>query len=128
MRSIWHLLADMDFQFTSTRWLKDLLEFVPKSMVDYIILTAWRAWYARNEVTHAKLLPTIEGSKRILSGYVKILRNLKEASSDEIIKRKQPVLISMASDPRMAQLKKPPDNVWAKPPAGWVKLNCDGYV
>jgi ribonuclease HI len=95
-------------------------------MIDHILLITWRAWYVRNEVTHSKPLPTTESSKRFLISYVKILRNLKVSSTEDIIKGKQPMLESMYQSSPCP--KEPPDKRWTKPPAGWVKLNCDGSV
>jgi hypothetical protein len=109
MRNMWHLPSNQDLQVNSSRWFKLVLEAAPKHMIDYIILTSWRAWYARNEVTHSKPLSTIEGSKRFLTGYVKMLRNLKDASTDEIIKGKQPVLASTYLESCKPCPKEPPD-------------------
>jgi hypothetical protein len=105
-----------------------VLEKAPKHMLEYIILIAWRLWYGHNEVTHFKPLPALEGSKRFLIGYIKILRNLKDLTTEETVKGKQPIISSLIPEPGELQIKELSDKLWTKPPAGWVKLNCEGSV
>jgi ribonuclease HI len=87
----------------------------------------WRAWYARNEVTHSKPLPTIEGSKRFLTAYVKLFHDVKNMSTDEIIKGKSAVVVDPSAS-HTVRLKKPSESRWTRPSPGWVKLNFDGSV
>jgi hypothetical protein len=54
--------------------------------VDTTLLVAWRIWYARNEVTHEKPLPSVEGSKMFLCSYLKLIHNAKEVPTDVILK------------------------------------------
>lgn len=61
----------------------------------------WRVWFARNEVTHAKPLPSVEGSLRFLSGYMSTLLDLEIDPLIDPVKGKQMVqdFKSMAAKP-----------------------------
>jgi hypothetical protein len=85
---------------------RQLWEAAPKQMCDAILLVAWRAWYARNEATHSKPLPSIESSKRFLTGYMSILKNLKTSSTGDMIKGKQPVLTLVQFQTRLVLYQK----------------------
>jgi hypothetical protein len=52
-------------------------------------MIAWRVWFARNEVTHEKELPSIEGSRRFLCSYMQSIENIKDATTEQIVKGKQ---------------------------------------
>jgi ribonuclease HI len=93
-------------------------------MIDLTLLTAWRAWHNRNEITHDKPLPSVESSKRFLCSYLQILRN-SDVSTDVIFKGKQLVITAVpVSLP--ARPPKPLGKPWSPPPAGWAKLSIDG--
>jgi ribonuclease HI len=99
---------------------------IPNNMVDCLLLVAWRAWYARNEITHDKPLPSVEGSKRFLCSYAKTLRDIKELSTEQILKGKQPLLFPDSQARPIPIKEHAPDVPWVKPPTGWVKLTIDG--
>jgi hypothetical protein len=61
----------------------------------------------------------IDNSKRFLTGYVKILRNLKDSYAEEIIKGKKPMLESTIQEQCISRPKVPPDKRWEKT-ARWV--------
>jgi hypothetical protein len=44
-------------------WLDQWLLQLPDTTRDRVLMTAWRIWFTRNEVTHDKELPMIEGSR-----------------------------------------------------------------
>ena len=94
-------------------------------LVDTTLLVAWRAWYARNEVTHDKPLPSPEGSKRFLCSYLKLIHNVKDTCTDTLLKGKMPMVVSVPL-PSPVSVKKGPDKPWIAPPTGWVKLTIDG--
>jgi ribonuclease HI len=128
MRETWCLPSDADLQVNPESWLRTILQNLPDQMIDTTLLVLWRAWYARNEVTHAKPLPSVEGSKRFLCSYIKILRNIKDQSTEELIKGKHTSVLDLPHARVVYRPKKPPDKVWLKPALGYVKLNCDGSV
>jgi hypothetical protein len=55
-------------------------------------MIAWRTWHARNEVTHDKPLPSIEGSRRFICSYIKTLENITNLSTEEIVREKQTIV------------------------------------
>jgi ribonuclease HI len=81
---------------------------------------------ARNEITHDKPLPPTEGSRRFLQSYLRTLREIKDMSTEHILKGKLPLIYSSFQAPRTLVKVSPPDKPWLKPPAGWVKLTIDG--
>jgi hypothetical protein len=104
-------------------WLKLVIAAAQSQMIESILLVAWWAWYAHNEVTHAKPLPSVDSSKGFLVNYMRTLRNVKALSMDDIIKGKNTLVCSASCVPTR---KEPPDKIWSKPSDGWVKLICDG--
>jgi hypothetical protein len=78
----------------------------PANTSESFILMTWRAWYAPNEVTHSKPLPTIEGSKHFLTAYVKLFHDVKKISTDDIIKGKSAVVVDPSAS-HTVRLKKP---------------------
>jgi hypothetical protein len=64
-------------------------------------MIAWRVWYARNEITHDKPLPTIEGSKRFICSYMQSLENVRKLDPDVVIKGKLPVGVMALPTPVM---------------------------
>jgi ribonuclease HI len=126
MRECWHLPSDADFRETSPTWFRSIIMKIPNSMVDCFLLVAWRAWHARNEVTHDKPLPSIECSKRFLCSYTRTLRDIKVMSTDQVLKGKQPLIYSTPQMRSVSIRKELPAIPWVKPLAGWVKLTIDG--
>jgi ribonuclease HI len=62
--------------------------------VDNTLLVAWHAWYARNEVTHDKPFPSLEGSRRFLCSYHQLIRNSTGVPTDTVIKGKASMYVS----------------------------------
>jgi hypothetical protein len=120
MRKVWHLPQDVELQINSLTWFQSSIMSIPATMIENVLLIAWRAWYCRNEVTHAKPLSTVEGSKRFLVGYLNTLGNLKSMSTDQLLKGKYTL---SSGSPNVAERQElPPDKPWQKPPQGWLKL------
>jgi ribonuclease HI len=94
-------------------------------MVDTTLLVAWRAWFARNEVTHDKQLPSVGSSKNFLCSYLKLIRDVKDKPTEALLKGKGP-LVEPGILPAPIQVRKCPDKPWKKPPMDWVKLSVDG--
>jgi hypothetical protein len=93
-------------------------------MIDAFLLVAWCIWFAHNEVTHDKDLPSIEGSKIFLLSYSKTLKSIKSLYEEEVIKGKfkfvDTIKLTLTCEPSPGNLR------WLMPSPGWVKLNCDG--
>ena len=68
--------------------MREIWQFLHVDVIDNFLLLLWRIWFARNEVTHDKPLPTIEGSKRFLCSYLNTIRNTKKLPTEEVIKGK----------------------------------------
>jgi hypothetical protein len=49
----------------------------------------WRVWYAHNEITHSKPLPSIEGSRRFLISYLESLTMLHQHPNADPVKGKE---------------------------------------
>ena len=96
-----------------------------------ILMTFWRAWHCRNEVTHHKPAPLVETSRRFLNGYIESLLCIKQYPKGDITKGK--MVLQCAGQPTNIQTRSPHAETegprWMKPPVGWAKLNVDGsYV
>jgi hypothetical protein len=85
MRGVWLLPYESDMKVNPFAWFSIIIQ-APVQMVDNIFLVAWRAWHARNEVTHEKPLPSIEGAKRFLCSYLKSVKNARELSPKLLLK------------------------------------------
>ena len=126
MRECWQLPTEGDMHAPPQLWFRSVLMKVPAEMISNTLLVAWRAWYARNEITHNKPLPPVESSRRFLCSYTNILRNIQNTPTEQALKGKQ-LLVVPGSDAGMNRKRnEPPDKPWSKPPMGWVKLTIDG--
>jgi hypothetical protein len=68
MRKVWNLPEDRDLQIEPYHWFQAVISKLPSNMIDATLLVAWRIWFARNEATHDKPLPSCDSSRRFLSG------------------------------------------------------------
>jgi hypothetical protein len=68
----------------------------------------------------------VEGSKRFLYVYAKLLGSIKEYSTDQMLKGKQLMVESRLVSDTVIKKKDMSDKPWAKPPEGCVKLSVDG--
>jgi hypothetical protein len=125
MRSTWLLPTADVMQAPSSNWFASILEAIPVSMIDAFLLVAWRIWFAHNEVTHDKDLPSIEGSKIFLLSYIRTLKSIKSLSTEEVIKGKCAKFMDTIK-PTLTCEPSPGNLRWLMPTPGWVKLNCDG--
>jgi hypothetical protein len=83
------------------------------------MLLTWRVWHARNEATHDKPVPSIEGSVNFLCGYLKLMRNIWGSSTDQILRGKQPVL-DISTPPVVNHVVVPHDiNSLSMDPSSW---------
>uniref|UniRef100_A0ACD6AAA7 Uncharacterized protein n=1 Tax=Avena sativa TaxID=4498 RepID=A0ACD6AAA7_AVESA len=89
----------------------------------------WRVWFAHNEVTHEKDLPSIEDSARFLLSYLDSLTLLKQHPNSDPGKGKEIIdhdrgLQRCASKNVVQQLNQ--KEKWEAPPITRTKLNVDG--
>jgi hypothetical protein len=78
-------------------------------------LVAWRVWFARNEATHDKPLPSCDSSRYFLSGYWKLLHHCKDSSTEDIVKGKK-LMVEDAALLAPRVVSKGHDKPWIKPP------------
>jgi ribonuclease HI len=124
MRQCWCLPSDTDLRISPRNWFRSVLISISENMVDATLLVAWRAWYVRNEVTHFKPLPPIEGSKHFLEGYSQLFHDARKVPAEAIIKGKTPALA--VGNQRVVASLTVPNKPWLKPPLGSAKLSIDG--
>ena len=123
MRCSWSLPTDADLMHPTAEWFKSVLQLILNHLIDFLLVT-WRAWYARNEATHDKPLPPVTASKSFLCNYVKLLRDIKDKPTVNILKDKGPTFVTGTN--KVPDVRKDPVNPWCKPPSNWVKLSVDG--
>uniref|UniRef100_A0ACD6A7I9 Uncharacterized protein n=1 Tax=Avena sativa TaxID=4498 RepID=A0ACD6A7I9_AVESA len=90
------------------------------------MMIIWRIWYVRNEITHDKSMPPIEGSRRFLCSYLKSLQNEQKHSVEEITKGKMPLCAQPSAELRGLCVTAGVASSWTRPTDGFVKLNTDG--
>jgi hypothetical protein len=79
MAEDWPLPGDDLQKNTRHEWLLHLLATISEEMRASMLMTFWRIWHAHkiwhahNEMTHDKPCPSIEGSRRFLTSYLKSL-------------------------------------------------------
>ena len=124
MREIWPITKVLDVHGRED-WLESWLESMPLEMCSRSLMIAWRAWYARNEVTHDKPLPSVEGSRRFIRSYMQSLDNICRATPEKIMKGKQ-IIGDWRSDVHETRRRPATQEGWSSPPSGVLKLNVDG--
>lgn len=70
MMEVWDLPSDELLKPTGHEWLLHLLLSIPERQHAPTLMTFWRIWHSHNELTHDKLCPPIEGSRRFLVSYL----------------------------------------------------------
>jgi hypothetical protein len=91
---VWSLSSAQEVVKPDHHWFQDVILNLSDHQVDTTVLVAWRAWFARNEATHDKVLPPLESSKCFLSSYLNLILNIKDVPTDAALKGKRPLLIS----------------------------------
>jgi hypothetical protein len=120
MREVWSIPPYEYLQCPQDNWLEEFLLTLPKDTCDKVLMIIWRIWFVRNEITHEKPMPSIEGSRRFLCSFMVSLTNCRQLTT-EIIKGKQlaqPLNTIVTSS--MQSTKS-----WVRPPDRHVKLNVD---
>jgi hypothetical protein len=125
MREVWVLPKTDNFLGPREKWLEELLLSLSKDTCDKVLMILWRIWFVRNEITHSKPMPDLEGSRRFIYSYMTSLINLPKSSTEEMLKGKKPVDQSMYNQSSTIAVT-PKICSWLRPPAGLMKLNVDG--
>ena len=105
-------------------WLLSLLEPLTETARMVVLMTMWRAWYVRNEITYDKAPSPTEASRRFLHGYITSLLCIHQHPHGDLEKGKMVVHDSLL-DIHTKEVPKP-ELHWTPPPPGWAKLNTDG--
>ncbi|KAK1667422.1 hypothetical protein QYE76_055581 [Lolium multiflorum] len=106
------------------KWLEELLLSLSKGLCDKVLMILWRTWFVRNEITHNKLMPPVEGSRRFICSYMASLSNISKSTSEEVLKGKKPIgYLTSVPDESPVEVTV---NLWVRPPEGEMKLNVDG--
>ena len=123
----WPIPKVEDVMHTGPEWLFSLLEPLSDTTRMIVLMTMWRVWYVRNEITHGKSPPPTEASRRFLQGYINSLLCIHQWPQGNMEKGKMVVQADALAPPQHVQQKA--EVGWVLPPAGWTKLNVDGsYV
>ena len=99
MAEQWRIPAATTFHRTGTEWLAQTLCDLPDTERMELMMTLWRCWYVRNEMTHHKQPPSVEASKRFLLSYVDSLVGTQNNPSANPAKGKQVVDVVTPSKP-----------------------------
>ena len=130
-RELWRVMA-LDWNIpkveaivnTGPEWIFSLLGPLDETARLVVLMTMWRVWHVRNEITHDKAPPTAEASRRFLHGYINSLLCIQQHPDGNLEKGKMVVL---PSPPRAPESTAPKVRAhWVPPQPGWVKLNTDG--
>lgn len=129
MSEHWYMPRLEEIKNTGLEWLLHLLQQCSDEQRLPVLMTMWRSWHVRNEVTHNKPAPPIDASRRFLNRYIDSLLCIKQHPEESMEKGK--MVVSHVQDPRSHATTapaRPPDKPqprWTRSPLGWNKLNVD---
>ena len=124
MRSGWDLPVDDSVKGMEPEWLLLCLQQLDETQCMLLLMLLWRVWHVRNELTHDKPLIPVEASKKFLCSYVDSLLLIKQGPEVDILKGKQPALLS--NNGAQHKLEPSVQPSWIPPPCGVANLNFDG--
>jgi hypothetical protein len=118
MAEHWRIPEVTAFRRTGIEWLAQCLCDLPDLERMELMMTLWRCWHVRNELTHDKQAPPVEASCRFLLGYVESLIGMQNKPEADPVKGKQVVeaLHTGTSLHTPARVREPVR--WYPPPAG----------
>ena len=128
---LWSLLhksgsISLDIQSTQSdrSWLFNCLEGLSDYDRALALMTLWRNWHVRNEITHGKMAPPVEASQRFIQSYVDTLFQFRQDPVANLAKGK--MVLKVGNAKQSVQTKCNPQPRWERPSNGWMKLNIDG--
>ena len=65
MRQEWTLPAEGVFEPTGPKWILQALHAMTEQQRAMVLMILWRVWHYHNEITHQKIPPMAQGSKKI---------------------------------------------------------------
>uniref|UniRef100_A0ACD5WE24 Uncharacterized protein n=2 Tax=Avena sativa TaxID=4498 RepID=A0ACD5WE24_AVESA len=122
----WDLPKLETIQNTGRDWILPLLKKLDDVTGLMVLMILWRIWHCHNEITHEKVPPPFEVSKRFLCSYVEFLLMFKQCPQADAVKGKGVVNLQPGArrdDQRVGAKEK---QKWTPPAVGRVKLNTDG--
>jgi hypothetical protein len=129
MKEVWEIPEVASIVNTGTEWLLQLLDDKSETICAKILMTLWRIWHVRNEITHQKPPPPVEASRRFLCSYVQSLAVIRKHPQGDSVKGKMIIeddVNCLSRMKRKVEAHRPQPKSWTKPPRGWTKLNVDG--
>ena len=103
-------------------WLLQLLLKCSEHTRDLVIMTIWRIWQFRNDITHGKGETPVHATVDYLDSYYKSLHLARKFTTEEIIKGKMPI----ADEGQLVSSKRLLTPVqWPRPPAGDAALSVE---
>lgn len=118
----WCLPVEKNLQFSGPDWLLRVIDEADPESAGKLLLIFWRAWFIRNELTHANRKLSITGSISFLENYWNTLCSVREQGVPDH-KGKKP----MFSVARTVYPKEDRKGLsWVAPKHGWNKINVDG--
>lgn len=127
MAEQWRIPSAASFKQTGTEWLAQALCDLPETERMELMMTLWRCWRVRNDLTHNKPAPPVVASRRFLLSYVDSLIGLQNVPNADPMKGKQVVDVAQPRTPILhAPVQVRSTTKWVLLPAGWTKLNVDG--
>lgn len=117
---------------TGPEWLLHLLSNSDEHQHLPLLMTMWRIWHVRNEITHQKKPLLVHVLTHFLCSYIESLMCLQQHPHGDLERGKMVVTYDNTRRRKMEHKQRddhisgrPPER-WIKPPTGWNKLNVDG--
>ena len=122
MRQVWPLPDNQMLKDTGKDWLLNILMNCDDAMRDWTIMLLWRIWSLRNDLTHAKSIPTTAATAYYLQSYMSSLQLARRYTTEDIIKGKMSTFVAAPAKARIHAPVLP----WPKPSLGQIALSVDG--
>lgn len=122
MREHWCLSPEADLHYSGPEWFLSLLGRLDEATAASLVLILWRAWAARNDITHSTRGPGIGKSVSFLLRLEDSLLNVRQ--DRETDKKGKGALVPELRRPTTQPSRA--RNCWSPPEPGRCKINVDG--